>query len=144
MMRAILSDAEYQRLLRAALAERAKAIAEAEERFRARVDAIRATRELSAAHNAVPAKRVRFLPYGTVSAHVKKLLPTMPSEFRLADMTNAIRAADPLGHGVESKAVSIALKRMLNTKLELVETGIGRRGSKYRKLQIENNLTLAG
>jgi hypothetical protein len=144
MMRAILRDAEYQRLFRAALAERAKAIADAEERFRARVEAIRATRELSAANSAVLGKRARILPYGTVSLQVKKLLPTMPNEFRLADMANAIRATDPLGQGVENKAVSIALKRLVNINLELVETGTGRRGTKYRKLETETNLPMAG
>ena len=138
-----MDDAEFQHLVRIAWKERAKAISDAEARFRERIASLQKTRELAALAEAQSGNGAVSLPYGEVASRVKRLLPTMPDTFTLADMARAIRQQDAFGAGAHNKAISVALRRLINDQIELVEKGQGKRGSTYRKLKT-NSMTLVG
>lgn len=132
-----MDDSEFQHLVRIAFAERAKAIAEAEARFRERMEGIRQARELSSIAEAKRLNSPVTLPYGEVASRVKRLLSSMPETFTLADVSKAVHEQDAFGAGAANKAISVVLRRMIGDGLELLEKGQGKRGSKYRKLNFE-------
>jgi hypothetical protein len=129
-----MDEVEFQRLVRVAFQEKARDIAQAEARFQKRMESIRQTRELSAIADAKRENEAVSLPYGEISLRVRRVLPSLPETFTLADVAKAIHQQDAFGAGADNKAISVALRRMIGDHLELLEKGQGKRGSRYRKL----------
>lgn len=67
---------------------------------------------------------------------VAQVLPMIEGEFVLEDVVEKLKALGPDTQGVEKKAVSTALRRLadLHEQIEVLEAGIGRRPTRYRRL----------
>lgn len=132
-----MDSSEFQRLMGMAVCERARAIAVAEKHFEERVQALRHVRELAllaASQLQEPAPLRR----GDVIARVKIAVAGMPEVFGLRDVVKSIESQQMGSGKISTKAISSAVKRLVGERLEVVERGKGKRGSRYRRLATQS------
>jgi hypothetical protein len=117
--------------------ERLKAKAQAD--YRRQLEAIETVWKMSGGivENGAKPQQTNGIEKGSYQRVIRIALDTVPKEFTVRDVFNAIKVSNPdFAESIKDKIPSLsgALKRMEKDKeLVLIETGSGKRPSKYRR-----------